>query len=152
MNKVDIPSQYGGGPQKPDRGIIHAHGEFIEAGEIDYFAKDWLDKLEVSAHYLVTPSGVIIVCRDIFKIAWHAKGHNTNTVGIEILVAGVHTYGTFLEKIKKPYMFGDQYTALVGLCKELNLPKWERHSDVSPGRKFDPGDGLDWKTLMSDIK
>jgi len=151
MNIVDIPSDFGGGPQEPKKVVIHSMGEFIEAGEVDYFAKDWLDKLGLSAHYLITPSGVVIRCLSENQIGWHARRNNTDSIGIEILVAGVHTYGTFMERIKTPYTFGDQYTALIGLCRSYKRLPFVRHSELSPGRKFDPGDGLDWKTFLNDI-
>lgn len=153
MNLVNIPSKHGGGKHLPTKVVIHSMAEFIEAGEIDYYAKDLLDLMGLSAHYLVTPSGVIIQCRNDDQVGWHAKGHNLHSIGVEVLVAGVHTYETFIERIKTPYIYGDQYTALIELCKTtFKGLEFVRHSDISPGRKFDPGDGLDWKTFLNDVK
>lgn len=144
------PSRHGGGEQIPQTGIIHAMGEFIDTDGVDYYATEWLDKLGLSAHFLVTPSGTVIKTRETNQIGWHAKGFNTNSVGIEILVPGLHNYATFLEAIKKPYVSERQYAALIELCRSLKLT-WKRHSDLSPDRKFDPGTGFDWGKFLSDI-
>lgn len=154
MQIVDIPSHFGGGKQTPNLVVIHAMGEFLEAGEVDYFAKDFLDKLGYSAHFLVTPSGVVIRCRQLDEVSYHAKGHNVGSIGIEVLVPGVWTYGSFLERIKTSYMFEKQYAALVELCrtKELRALPYKRHSDLSPGRKFDPGDGFNYQQFIDDVK
>jgi N-acetyl-anhydromuramyl-L-alanine amidase AmpD len=149
MNIVNIPSKsnHKDIQFKPKGCIVHAMGEFIEAGEEDYFAKEFLDLIGLSAHYLVTPSGVIIQCRELHEIAYHAKGANSTNVGIEILVSGVHTYSTFTEAIKKPYMTTQQITAFDDLVKYLESKgisrnNYQRHSTISPGRKVDPGDGF----------
>lgn len=152
MQIANIKSRYGGGNQNPDTIIIHAMGEYIDNGEKDYHAKEWLDKLGLSAHYLVCPSGVIIQTRPINLIGWHAKGHNTNSVGIEFLVPGLHTYGTFLEAIKRKYLTNRQYEAGVELCASLKakgLTKMDRHETLDPGRKFDPGKGFPWEKFKN---
>ena len=148
---ISLPLFEGGGKQKAKKVIIHSMAEFIEAGEHDFSAWGLLYSLGLSAHYLVTPTGVVIQCRDDDETAWHARGYNTNSIGIEVLVAGEHTYETFIERIKTPWVYGEQYTALVGLCKRFEGLSFVRHSDVSPGRKFDPGEGFQWETFLKDI-
>ncbi len=149
MISMHLP--HGRGVNLPTTVIIHSMAEYIEAGETDYSAWGLLKSLGLSAHYLVTPTGVVIQCREDDEIAWHARGHNTNSIGIEVLVAGEHTYETFIERIKTPWVYGEQYTALVGLCKRFEGLSFKRHSDVSPGRKFDPGEGFQWETFLTDI-
>ncbi len=148
---ISMPLSHGRGVNLPTTVIIHAMGEYIEAGEKDFPAWGWLNKEGISAHYLITPTGVVIQCREDDEIAWHARDHNTNSIGIEVLVAGEHTYETFIERIKTPWVYGEQYTALVGLSKRFEGLSFKRHSDVSPGRKFDPGDGFQWETFLKDI-
>ncbi len=146
-----MPLPHGGGVNLPKEVIIHAMAEYIEAGEEDFSAWQLLNSMGLSVHYLVTPTGVQIQCRDDDKIAWHARGHNINSIGIEVLVAGEHTYETFIERIKTPWVYGEQYTSLVGLSKRFEGLSFKRHSDVSPGRKFDPGEGFQWETFLKDI-
>ena len=132
--RAEIKSKYGADSNNPKKVVIHAMAEFIEGGEGDFFAKDLLDNLGLSAHYLICPSGVVIQCRGDYEGAYHAKGHNKDSIGIEILVPGIHTYGTFIERIKTPYHTGEQYTSLVKLCREYKRLPFVRHSDIDPER------------------
>ena len=140
----------------PRRIIIHAMGEFItddDGGR--HHAVKFLDKRGLSAHMLGAPDGTRYRCRHDAEIAWHAKGHNTNTLGYEFLVPGEHDYASFLEAIKTPYVTDEAYKAGVEQMREWveahNISVIERHSDVSPGRKFDPGDGFPWLDFLADI-
>ena len=155
MQIANIPIEFGGGHQKPNRIIIHAMGEFIDDGTGRvYSAVDWLKNLKLSVHSLVTPSGVDIRCRDDDQIAWHAKGYNANSLGMEFLVPGVHNYESFLTAIKTEYLTAEQYQAGVDQVREwmdqLSIGRIDRHSDVSPGRKQDPGEGFPWQQFLHD--
>lgn len=138
----------------PNKIIIHSMAEYIR-GVNDLSAVDLLDELKLSAHYLITPSGVSIFMVDPDNIAWHAKGFNSDSIGIEFLVPGVYSYESFLERIKTPYIYGEQYTKGVQLCRELikeyNITEVVRHSDIDPDRKSDPGDGFPWETFLNDV-
>ncbi|NIW97184.1 MAG: hypothetical protein GWN13_02855 [Phycisphaerae bacterium] len=129
--------------------------EYIDADPRDYHAVDWLDKLGLSAHCLVTPSGVIIKTRSDEQIAYHAKGFNNHSLGIEFLVPGVHTYATFLQEIKIPYVTDEQYNAGLDQVRDwvsrYGITKIFRHSDLDPARKKDPGDGFPWSKFMEDL-
>ncbi|MEQ8882312.1 MAG: peptidoglycan recognition family protein [Cyclobacteriaceae bacterium] len=91
-----------------------------EYNDQDYHAKERLDKLGLSAHYMVCPSGVVIRTRQIDERAWHAKGFNTNSIGVEFLVSGLHTYETFLEAIKKKCLTPAQLDPGIELCRALD--------------------------------
>lgn len=140
----------------PDMLIIHAMGEFIENGEDDFFAPDWLTKLGLSAHYFVTPSGVVLQQRNQQEIAYHAgREFNGRSIGIEILVPGIHTYATFLEAIKHNWIndMSLQFKATVEIANEVcdarSITEAVRHSDVAPGRKPDPGPGFPWTSFRA---
>ena len=155
LNVIKKYSDFGGGPQNPDRLIIHAMGEVIDDEERDYPADEWLSHLGLSAHFLIQPNGDVIKMRHTKTKAWHAKNHNTDTVGIEFLVPGLHTYETFLDAIKTDWVSDAQFEAGVELSKGIvdyfNMPVSNvvRHSDISPGRKKDPGEGFDWGTFIN---
>jgi len=138
----------------PKKIIVHSMGEFINNKGVIYGARDWLKYLGYSAHILVTPSGTLIRCRTDFEGAYHARGHNTASLGIEFLVQGEHDYGTFLKAIKKDWVTEAQME--MGAIK---IREWmdkfhilsgevRRHSDISPGRKVDPGN-MDWDKLLT---
>lgn len=108
---------------------------------------------QVSSHYFVFEDGRIVQLVDETKRAWHAgesfwKGEddvNSCAIGIEIANAG-HRAGL-------PSFPDAQIAAVIALCKDL-ARRWsippERvlgHSDVSPGRKSDPGEAFPWDKL-----
>jgi N-acetyl-anhydromuramyl-L-alanine amidase AmpD len=145
--------------QLPAKGILHAMGEFIfHQGQI-YSAKEWLDFLGLSVHFTITPSGVICQHLPMDMMGAHAKGHNTNTVGIELLVAGVWTNEPFKKRIETAYCYGEQYTSAVEIGRWMHEKQMtiQRHSDIDERVengfkvKVDPGSGFPFSTYLSDI-
>jgi len=146
------------GPKKnkPNRIIVHAMSEYlVEDGEALH-ASDFLEKHGLSAHALVTPDGEIITCRYDDEGAWHAKGYNTDSLGIEFLVEGLHTYTEFLEAMKTNYVTSSQWNAgvdhIIHWVENHPIERIDRHSDVDPARKFDPGQGFDWERFMAEFE
>ena len=120
MNVIKRYTGIGGGIQTPDKLIIHGMAEIIQVdqsfkrkGKIvevgKYGAHEWLVLLGLSAHFLIEPNGEVIKQRSTKEICWHARGFNTGSVGIEVLVEGVWNYETFKEKIKKDWVTVPQY-------------------------------------------
>jgi N-acetylmuramoyl-L-alanine amidase len=108
---------------------------------------------EVSAHYVVREDGRIIQCVPESLRAWHAgqatwgseTDVNSCSIGVEI-VNGGHDYNLPTYPLR-------QIAAVIALCKGImirrNIPR-DRvlgHSDVSPGRKQDPGEKFPWQLL-----
>ena len=155
MEEINQPLPFGRRHNDPKRIIVHAMGEYIDSGDQDFTAVDWLRRLELSAHALVTPSGNIIRCRADDQGAYHARGFNRDSLGIEFLVPGVHTYATFLEAMKTNYLTEAQFEAGASLvaewCASYGITDLQRHSDVSPGRKYDPGEGFPWETFLQAV-
>lgn len=108
---------------------------------------------EVSAHYLVFEDGSLAQLVPESRRAWHAgKGMwagesdmNDVSIGIEIANAG-HRGGL-------PEYPPAQIETVISLCRDI-IGRWrirpERvlaHSDVSHGRKIDPGEHFPWWRL-----
>lgn len=153
MKVIKKYSGIGGGVQLPTKLIIHSMSEIINGMHADEFLKS----IGLSAHFLLCPDGSFIKLRKTTEIAWHAKGHNTNSVGIEILAEGSHNYDTFLDKIQTDYVNKAQMDALIemsnGIIEYFDIDHDDvlRHSDISPGRKHDPGIGFDWTYFKSKL-
>lgn len=104
---------------------------------------------EVSAHYLIDKEGAVIRLVDEAHRAWHA-GHgkwagrddvNSRSIGIELDNDG-----------ESPFPEA-QMVALEDLLADilerhgLEGKDVIAHSDMAPGRKFDPGRHFDWRRL-----
>ena len=142
--------------QEPNRVVVHAMGEYISHSGDMLHAADFLKAIGLSVHILVCPNGDIIRCREDNQGAYHAKGHNVNSLGIEFLVEGEHEYGSFLAAIKKPYLTDAQYKAGKNFVRDTwwikgGVSKLVRHSDISPGRKHDPGEGFPWERFKREV-
>jgi N-acetyl-anhydromuramyl-L-alanine amidase AmpD len=155
MKIIQYPLMHGGGHQIPDRIVVHSMGEYIKYNDVYTHASEFLDICGYSAHVLIAPNGDQWVCRPDNRVAWHALGFNENSLGIEFLVPGKHDYSSFLNTIKKPYINNKQMeSGLNAINKWQSL--WDikninRHSDLSPGRKVDPGDGFPWEHFLRSI-
>ena len=110
-------------------------------------------KSKVSSHYLIKRNGEIInLVPDLFE-AWHAgvsswkhfKSLNKNSIGIEITNPG-HQHG--YKRFSKKQIFSLQKLLNI-LVKRYKIKKKYilGHSDISPGRKKDPGEKFPWKLL-----
>ena len=110
-------------------------------------------KSKVSSHYLIKRNGEIInLVPDLFE-AWHAgvsswkhfRSLNKNSIGIEITNPG-HQHG--YKKFSKKQIFSLQKLLKI-LIKKYKIKKNYvlGHSDISPGRKKDPGEKFPWKVL-----
>jgi len=155
MNRFYNLLPHGGGKQEPKRIVVHAMAEYIKYGEDVLHAYDFLKVVGLSAHSLITPSGVNIRCRKDGQIAYHAKGYNVDSLGIEFLVPGVHDYESFLDEMENDYLTPVQYKAgLIQIGEWLethDIQHVDRHGDLDPARKSDPGAGFLWRRLLKDI-
>lgn len=117
-------------------------------------AQSALDRLcdpqaEVSAHYLIGGDGTLWQMVEEPMRAWHAGAGewsgqddiNSRSVGIELDHRGDHPFSEpqmrALEQLL-PQIMGRWGIAASGVIG---------HSDMAPGRKFDPGPRFDWPRL-----
>ena len=151
---IQEPSEFGNVHNTPKMIVVHCMGEYILDPQ-PIHATDFLVKLGYSAHALIAPDGDVYLCRDDDQGAYHARGYNTDSLGIEFLVEGNHNYGSFLEAIKTDYVTLDQWDTGIDVVKSwlsaYNIKRLVRHSDISPGRKVDPGQGFDWYTFLERV-
>jgi N-acetylmuramoyl-L-alanine amidase len=138
------------GAGQPDMIVLHYTGMVTGAGAQ---ARLCDSASEVSSHYLVHEDGRIVQMVRESDRAWHAgksSWHgqtdiNSCSVGVEIVNPG-HELGY-------PNFPKRQIDAVIALCEGIvercAVPP-ERilaHSDVSPGRKVDPGEKFPWRAL-----
>jgi N-acetyl-anhydromuramyl-L-alanine amidase AmpD len=171
---TERPSNHGAKSQNPKKVIIHAMGEYILIDKSQeksfktlgkdlpagtYHASEFLERIGLSAHYLQEPNGSFIKTRLTIQGAFHAKGFNSDSIGIEVLVKGVWSYINFeqLMKSDKDWVTDLQYKTLPILCNgiidyfSMKEGSFYRHSDLSPERKFDPGHGFHWEKFKGQL-
>ena len=136
--------------REPDMIVLHYTGMADAKRAV---AKLTTAGTEVSSHYVVHEDGRIIQCVPEAKRAWHAGASswagetdvNSCSIGIEI-VNGGHDFGLPDYPLR-------QIAAVIALCKGIVIRRKIAphrvlgHSDVSPGRKQDPGEKFPWQLL-----
>ncbi len=112
-------------------------------------------KLEVSSHFLITRKGELVQFVSTEQRAWHAgksrfeARDNCNDFSIGVELEGADTL---------PYS-AEQYDSVASLIQHLMeaYPRITKdrivgHSDISPGRKTDPGPAFNWQKIRGMIK
>lgn len=133
------PSQFG------SNDIVRLFTNTLDPGAHPYFKE--ISSLRVSAHFLIRRDGALIQFVSCDKRAWHAglsswrnrPRCNDFSIGIE------------LEGCDELPFMDAQYEQLVGLVELLSacypIDSVVGHSDISPGRKTDPGPCFEWNRL-----
>jgi N-acetylmuramoyl-L-alanine amidase len=105
--------------------------------------------IEVSSHYLISGDGAVVQLVEEKHRAWHAGisswGNildvNSHSIGIELANDGLSPFSAkLMESLEH---------LLEVISKRWSIPASRvlAHSDVSPGRKIDPGLRFDWRRL-----
>ena len=141
LHSISLPPGVYGGRQVQDLFTNRLDWE-----QHPYFKQ--IEGLQVSSHFYVRRTGEIwqfVSCDDR---AWHAgasqyrgRGNcNDDSIGIE------------LEGLEGDRFESAQYDALAALCPAIvqhyPITHIAGHEHIAPGRKADPGPGLDWKLLQ----
>ena len=156
-------------PENTAVDLIVVHSISLPPGEyggdsIEQFFQNKLDKnahsyfeeiheLQVSSHILIKRSGEVVQFVPFHERAWHAG--QSNYQGRERcndFSIGIELEGTDSENFEEI-----QYQQLAQVISSLR-PAYPAiadnitgHSDISPGRKKDPGSGFDWDKLKSTL-
>ena len=135
------PSQFG------SNDIEHLFTNTLDPTAHPYFST--IKHLRVSAHFLIRRDGELIQFVSCHKRAWHAGVSSWN--GRER--CNDFSIGVELEGCDELPFADVQYRRLVDLIESLKgsfpIESIVGHSDVSPGRKTDPGPCFDWQRLAA---
>ena len=108
-----------------------------------------LATLRVSAHFFIRRRGELIQFVPIHRRAWHAGASHFR----DVERCNDFSIGVELEGSARLPFTGAQYRVLANLTSQLQavlpLAYCAGHSDIAPGRKFDPGPQFDWKIFLS---
>ena len=158
-------------PDNEEPGLLVVHGISLPPGEfggaeieqlftntLDWDAHPYFSEirgLEVSSHLLIRRDGELIQFVPFTHRAWHAgesffRGrHCCNDFSLGIELEG---------EDETPYT-DEQYAVLIGVTNALlaaypglTARKIAAHSDISAGRKTDPGPAFDWLRLYDGVR
>lgn len=148
IHNISLPPGQFGGPW-----IDALFTNQLPPGHHPYFAN--IAHLRVSAHALIRRDGELIQYVPWHRRAWHA-GHscwngrercNDFSVGIELEGTDDQPY----EAIQYQQLT-EILLALFETYPTLSPSRITGHSDISPGRKTDPGTSFDWPLLLTGLK
>ncbi len=136
------PGEFGGAH------IEHFFTNCLERAAHPYF--EGICDLHVSAHLLIRRDGEVLQFVPFSRRAWHAgessfRGRprcNDYSIGIELEGTDDEPYTKAQYAVLAPVL-----RALFAAWPALDARVVAAHSDVSPGRKSDPGPAFDWLRL-----
>ncbi len=143
IHNISLPPQTYGGS-----GVIELFTNNINPQDHPYFEK--IQGLKVSSHFFIRRDGSLIQFVSCCKRAWHAGQSqwknksrcNDFSIGIELEGSD---FDAFTDK---------QYECLNrlihGIKRVYPIKDVVGHSDISPGRKTDPGPFFDWQRVLVD--
>lgn len=163
-----LPSpNFGARPDGENISLILLHSISLPPGEyggnsvaklftntLDWDAHPYFGQIrgvEVSSHFFIRRDGELVQFVSCDDRAWHAgKSSFLNRDNCNDYSVGVE-----LEGLEGQIFEEAQYLTLAKLCSDIRLAypiqHISAHSDVAPGRKFDPGDGFLWPRLKKDL-
>jgi AmpD protein len=150
-------------PQNVEADLIVVHGISLPPGE---FGGPWIDRLftntlppdahpyfkevgslRVSSHLVVTRDGAVTQYVKFTDRAWHAgKSAYRGRTACNDFSVGVELEGTDTLPYE-PAQYAALAQIVAALCEAypgLSPERMTGHSDISPGRKSDPGPAFDW--------
>jgi N-acetyl-anhydromuramyl-L-alanine amidase AmpD len=139
--------------------IVHATGgPFCQAGAVAFSPGGTIDGIRrffeangvVSIHYIIGQDGAVARSVPEDEVAYHAVGHNQNSIGIELINAGDG------RESFPQVQIAALARVIAGIRQRYRIPMWEvkGHSDVDHSmfacggkevrRKQDPGPAFPW--------
>jgi N-acetylmuramoyl-L-alanine amidase len=130
--------------------VLHYTGMTSAEQAIEWLANP---KSKVSCHYVVDEEGRITQMVPEGKRAWHAgASHWAGEADINSVSIGIEIQNPGHDRGYPDFPLG-QMQGIAALCRDIARRRAVppegilAHSDVSPGRKIDPGEKLDWGWL-----
>jgi len=130
------PRQYGG------NGVIELFTNQLNPDEHPYYAE--IAHLKVSSHFFIRRDGELIQFASCNDRAWHAGASNwQGREQCNDFSIGIELEGSDFE-VFEPLQYETLRTLIASIKARYPIQAITGHSDISPGRKTDPGAYFDW--------
>jgi N-acetyl-anhydromuramoyl-L-alanine amidase len=140
VHAISLPPGEFGGP-----GIEQLFCNTLEKTAHRYYGE--IADLRVSAHLLVRRDGALVQFVPLHLRAWHAgQSQCEGRPRVNDFSIGVELEGYDDERFEDVQyaVLSDLTRALMHVYPAITASRIYGHSDISPGRKTDPGPGFDW--------
>lgn len=147
VHAISLPPGEFGGP-----GIEQLFCNVLANTAHPYYAG--IADLKVSAHLLVRRDGELVQFVPLHLRAWHAgQSLCEGRPRVNDFSVGVELEGCDIERFEDAQyeVLGDLTRALIDAYPAINASRIYGHSDISPGRKTDPGPGFDWDRFRATL-
>lgn len=147
LHGISLPPGQFGGPE-----VERLFTNSLDWDSHEYFGE--IRGLEVSTHLFIRRDGELVQFVPFTERAWHAgescfqarERCNDNSIGIELegedgLAYDDRQYATLIPLL----------AAMLQAYPALSARRIAAHSDISPGRKTDPGPAFDWLRLYDGL-
>lgn len=120
--------------RKIDMIVIHCsatpEGKWFDEGDIDAWHKD-RGFNGIGYHYIITLDGDVRAGRPESQIGAHAKGYNSNSIGI-CYIGGMDSKGKKAKDTRTPEQIKSMDVLINELCSKYPIVELVGHRDLSP--------------------
>lgn len=142
LHNISLPPREFGG-----NGVIELFTNHLDANAHPYYRE--ICRIRVSAHFFIRRNGELIQFVPCTQRAWHAgvscwqgrENCNDFSIGIELEGSDFEAFEAAQYKVLN--------TLLTAIGQTYPISGIVGHSDISPGRKTDPGPFFDWERINS---
>ena len=148
IHAISLPPGEFGGPY-----IEQLFCNELDGGHHEYFRE--IHKLRVSAHFLIKRDGELIQFVATTRRAWHAgESCCLGRTEVNDFSIGIELEGCDEVPFTEPQYatLCDLTVALRAAYPSLHSSHWFAHSEISAGRKTDPGPHFDWSRYLRLVK
>jgi len=135
------PKQYGG------NGVIDLFSNQLNPDEHPYYAE--IAPLKVSSHFFIRRDGELIQFTSCNDRAWHAGASNwQGRERCNDFSIGIELEGSDFEAFE-PMQYETLESLITSIKTRYPIEAITGHSDISPGRKTDPGPYFNWSRIKT---